>query len=943
MNVKLRVLSAGVLFFLGQTAFAQKTKNDTVSKEKQIEEVVVTGYRTKKADEIIQAQSVISSKEFSEQQSTLSMTNMLQGKAPGVFVQANSGQPGNGGSIQIRGISGLGSSDPLVVIDGQYASIAQYNALNPSDVESVTILKDAASTSQYGSRASSGVLVVTTKKGNSGKTSYMFQTRFGYSKKVSDKELNFQMMDANQKLNWENSIADAVGIQQWTPAQITELSALNHNWQNDVLQNSSEESYLFSANGGDKKNLFYYSLGYDHNSGIIRYIDGLKRYSARFNFESQLSEKLKIGLNTSLQYQITQNQRDRNNAQNPIYFMYQANPYETVLDADGNYNLTGAGFPVLEALQNNPNYNKNLRLNGSIFGEYKLTNYLKFKSTLLGTYAQLKTPSAIYKGSYLDTVLGYNGWFSLTNNDVFNYTINNRLDFDKSFGAHNVSATVFHEFYRGLSNTMAVSKQGINNPQLDPFQLSNYASLLTTTGTKTVYTLNSFAGLLDYNYAKKYFVSASLRRDASSKFGENNKYGNFWSVSGGWNIAKENFLADTKLSVLKLRASYGTVGNDATIPDYVNYDYASFGLYGSTPTTFINLVGNPDLKWEVAKMQNYGLDFVYGNRLRGSFEYFITKRSDFLQLVSGKDTKGGYAYYKNVGDLENKGLETELSYDIIKNTNWTWNLHGNLTNVKNKLLALKDGETERPTGPFGDSVLKVGEIPYLFKMVRYAGVNPANGEALYYTDRSTPGQNETFYNVEGGKATNVYNASDAQVLYGKSPAPKLFGGFGTSFSYKNFDVNAEFSYKYGGWAINYEELNRLDAAQYNTNKSTDATNFWQKPGDTNVLPKPTSSGLQTTDYFLQKTDYIRFRSLSVGYTFDKNFLGDKSFFESLRVYVQGQNLYIWTKFKGDPEAAIGTAESNSTSDTNYNYVPNSYYQYTYPIQKTFSIGFDLKF
>jgi ferric enterobactin receptor len=936
--VKLRVLSAGALFFIGQVAFAQTKKGDTIPKEKQIEEVIVTGYRTKKADEIIQAQSVISSKEFSEQQSTLSMTNMLQGKAPGVFVQANSGKPGDGGSIQIRGFSGLSNSDPLVVIDGMYASIAQYNALNPSDVESVTILKDAASTAQYGSRAASGVLVVTTKKGVSGKPTYMFQTRFGFSKKVSDKELNFQMMDARQKLNWENSIADGVGIDVRTPQEIEALAAQNHNWENDVLKNSSEESYLFSASGGNKKDIYYYSLGYDHNSGIIRDLDGLKRYTARFNFESQLSDKFRIGVNTSLQYQIIENQREVYNAQNPFRFMYGANPYDPIFNANGSYNPTGAGFPFLEAVKTNPSFNRNLRLNGSIFGEYKITDYLKFRSTALGTYAQLKAWSSIYTGSTLGGILGYpTGWLSQGNNDLFNYTINNRLDFDKSFGSHNVSATVFHEYYNGRSNTMTAAKTGINNTLLDPFQLSNYATPLTTTGTRTIYTLSSFAGLLDYNFDKKYFVSASIRRDGSSRFGENNKYGNFWSVSGGWNIAKENFLADTKLTTLKLRASYGTVGNDAPLPDYVNLNYGSFGLYGPAPTTYVTVWGNPDLKWEVAKMQNYGVDFVYGSRLRGSFEYFITKRNDFLQSVTGSDLSGGYTTYKNVGDLENKGIEAELSYDVIKNSNFSWNLHGNITNVKNKLLALKNGEQERVTGYYGDSVLKVGETPYIFKLVRYAGVNPDNGEALYYTNRSTANAGETFYNLDGGKATNVYNTSDATNITDKSPFPKVFGGFGTSFSYKKFDVSAEFSYKYGGWALNYAELDRLDPAQFNTNKSTDAVNFWQKPGDKDVLPKPTDSGLQSSDQFLQKTDYIRFRSLSVGYTFDKAFLGEDSFVNSFRVYVQAQNLYVWTKFKGDPEAAVGLSENTT------NYVPSSYYAYTYPIVKTFSIGFDIKF
>jgi len=519
----------------------------------------------------------------------------------------------------------------------------------------------------------------------------------------------------------------------------------------------------------------------------------------------------------------------------------------------------------------------------------------------------------------------------------FNYTINNRLDFDKSFGLHNFSATAFHEFYKGRSNSMSAAKQSINNPLLNPYQLTNYATPLTTTGAQTNYTLSSVAGLLDYNYDKKYFVSGSIRRDGSSRFGTNNKFGTFWSVSGGWNIAKENFLADTKLNTFKLRASYGTVGNDAPLPDYVNLDYASFGLYGAAPTNYVVTAGNPDLKWEVAKMQNYGVDFAYGSRLRGSFEYFITKRNDFIQQVSGSDISGGYSFYRNVGDLENKGIEAELSYDVIKNRSFTWNLHGNIANIKNKLLSLRDGEKERVTGPYGNSALVVGEIPYLFKLVKYAGVNPANGDALYYTNRATPNVGETFYNLEGGKATNVYNTSDVQNITDKSPFPKVFGGFGSSFSYKRFDISAEFSYKFGGWALNYAELDRLDPAQYTSNKSTDATNFWQNPGDTNVLPAPTDQGLTTSDYFLEKTDYIRFRSLSVGYTFDKSFLGENSIVDSFRVYVQGQNLYVWTKFKGDPEAAVGLSENTA------NYVPGSYYAYTYPITKTFTIGFDIKF
>lgn len=929
MNVKLKVLTAGVLFFIGAEAvMAQKTKSDSV-KTKNIDEVIVVGYNSKKSNEIIQAQSTVSSKELSQQANTVSLTNMLQGKAPGILVQSSNGQPGNGGNINIRGISGLGGTDPLVVIDGQYSSINQFNALNPNDIESVNIMKDAAATAQYGSRAAAGVVVVVTKRGASGKPTYSFQTRLGFGQMIPDSERGYTMMDAAQKLSWENAIADGVGIGTYTPDEIAVLSANNHDWQKDILKNSIEESYYFQASGGNDKNTYYYSLGYDHSGGLVKYIDGLKRYTARFNFDSQVSSKFKIGLNSSIQYQITQNQRDRYNGQNPFYFMYGANPYETVFDSNGNYELTGVGFPVIEALQKNLNFNKNLRLNGSLYAEYKIFDFLKFKSTVHGTYAQLKNPSIIYPGSYLDGVLGYNGWISIANNDFFNYTTNNRLDFNKSFGNHKLNLTVFHEYSQENSNFTTATKKGLSNINLNLYQLSNYTTPLTTTGSRVVTTRESLASLFDYSYAGKYFASASLRRDGSSRFGFDYQYGNFWSASVGWNIAKEKFLENSDFNTLKLRASYGTVGNDANLPDYYNKNYLSYGVYGPFPSASVVVPGNTSLKWEVAKMQNYGLDFEYAKRIKGSFEYFITKRFDFVQAVNDISQQGLLTYFTNVGDIENKGFETELSVDVIKKQDWNWNIRVNWSKVDNKVLALKNGEDERITGTYGDNVLKVGYAPFLFRMVKSAGVDSATGDALYY-------------NLDG-TITNVYSGSLAQNIYDKSPVAKGFGGFGTTLSYKALDISADFAFKYGGYAINYFWLDRLDPSQYLTNKVTDAANFWQNPGDTNVLPRPTSDGIYATDYFLQKTDYIKLRSLNIGYTFDKKFLGEAVPINSFRVFLQGQNLYTWTKFKGDPESAIGLGESNSTTATSYTFVPNSYYAYTYPIPRTYLIGFEINF
>nr|WP_314493648.1 SusC/RagA family TonB-linked outer membrane protein [uncultured Chryseobacterium sp.] len=933
MNVKLRVLSAGALFFLGQIAYAQVAKPDTITNQKDIEEVVVTGYRTKKTDEITQAQSVIGSEEMKQQSNTLSLTNMLQGKAPGVLVQTLSGQPGSGGSITIRGFSNFSNTGALVVIDGQYSSFAQLNAMNPSDVESQVILKDAAATAQYGSRAAAGVIVVTTKRGTKGKTNYSFESRFGTSKKISDKEMNFQMMDAGQKLAWENAIAPFVGNTPYTPAEVAELTAQNHDWQKDILRNSREESYFFSANGGTDKSTFYYSLGYDSNSGIIQNLNALKRYSARFNFENQLSDKIRIGINTSLQYQQTQNQRDLNNGQNPFNFMYSANPYEPVFLADGTYNPTSAGFPVLEALRTNTSSNSNLRINGNIFGEYQFTDWLKFRSSLFNTFAQLKGKSILQPKSYLDVILGLNGQVSQSNNDLYYLTANQRLDFDKKFGSHSVSATAFYEYSTEDTNTMAATGRNYRTPGLDI--LSNMVTPFSTTGSRTQTRRTSLALLADYNYDLRYLVSASVRRDGSSRFGLENQFGVFWSASAAWNIAKESFIDMPDLKALKLRASYGIAGNDAPIPDYVNQPYVGFGLYGPNATTVVpTTVGNKLLEWEKVKITNFGLDFNYLNRFRGSVEYFINKRSDFLQLIPNATVQGGYTVYDNSGELENKGIELDLSADVIRKQDWTFQLRGNFSNVKNKILALREGETERNVGV--NNKLQVGESPYFFRMVRSAGVNSQTGEALYYTNRTTANDGETFYDVEGGRATNVYSSTDIQDIKDKSPYPKYFGGFGATFTYKKFDITADFSYKFGGYAVNNEALNRLDSSQFNTNKSVDAFNYWQNPGDTNVLPAPSQDGIWLTDYFLQKTDYIRFRSLNVGYTFDKNFLGENVPLSSIRVYAQAQNLFLWTQFQGDPEVAVGSGEGNTD-------VPGSYTLYTYPTQRTFTLGIELQF
>ncbi|WP_312902977.1 SusC/RagA family TonB-linked outer membrane protein [Chryseobacterium taichungense] len=926
MNVKLRVLSAGALFFLGQAAFAQTVKTDTLPKEKQIEEVIVTGYQRKKADEITQAQSVVGGDEIRRNSPTTSIGNSLQGRASGVFVQSVTGQPGSVATILVRGVAGVGgSSEPTYVVNGMYMTARQFSAINPADVESISILKDAAATAQYGARGANGVVVVTTKSGRAGKTVYSFETKFGFSEKLKDN--NFKMMNANELLNFQNQL-DFLGVAPWTQDEISTLSKYDHNWQKDLLRKSSVQSYLFSAQGGTKESTFYYSLGYDKDSGILRDINGIDRYTGNFGFTNQLSEKLKLGVNLGIQYQETDNFLDYFNTQNPFAAMYLYAPYEPIYNADGSYNQTmSAGSNVVEQIRTYPQQDQRLRIPVNLFGEYKIIDGLKFKSNFNGLFDWYMSTAWLKKGSNLDlTVNGQVPTGRISKNSFygFNYTWNNSLNYVKSFGDHHFDVLGFVEYNDNFNETLAASAYGLKSSEISVPSITTPSARNTFTGNKTRNTLFSLAAIVNYDYQGKYLLTGSIRRDGSSRFGANSKYGTFWSASAAWNIAKEDFLRGGFINDLKLRASYGTTGNDGTVVDYTNVTNVGYGLYGTNPTLGpIITVGNPDLKWEANAITNLGVDYAFWNRrVRGSIEVYQNKRKDFIQLFPFTVEQGSYQQYSNAGDMTQKGLEAELSVDVLKNSDFTWNLHANISFQKSVLDALSNGQTERN---LGYTYLKVGETPYMFYSVRFAGVDPSNGDALYYD--------------KNGNITNVYSAGDAVPLTDKSPFPKSFGGFGTTFQYKGLDLSADFAFKLGSYTYNnmyYQAVDPLSAASgYNVAQA--AANFWQNPGDTGVFQRADSNGLRDSDQWIEKSDYLRLRSLTLGYTFDKELLGESVPLNKLRIYVQGQNLWTATKFHGEPEVSLGSAGSTSL------FVPGSYNLYTYPAVKTIMVGMQLEF
>lgn len=944
MNVKLCIITTAALFFTGQVVMGQKKTNDSIQ-EKNIEEVVVTGYQKKSKDEVTSAITVVSGKALSNFSSSTMGTNALQGKAAGVDIAALNGKPGGGSMINIRGLGNItttvGASNPLFVIDGFIVGNDQraqdvFNSINPNDYENISILKDAAAAAIYGSQGANGVIVLTTKSGKSGKPVITLSSRIGFSEKIKD--INFRMMNSAEKIDYEKKMLGlgVAGYTNWTDANMASALALDHNWQKDILRTSAIESYQVGIRGGNEKSKYTFSLGYDSDNGIVENVHAYKRYTGRMKYEANPTDRLNIGGSMGVNYTMSQEIRDRNNAQNPFRAMYSYNPYEPVYNADGTYNPTKQGFPILEALKNNPENINSLIFDGNIFAQYKIANGLNFKTQLGGYFNNIRRTSKTLRGSYLDTILGINGSVVEQNQNRFRYTNSNTLNYVKSFGDHSFDLLGLVEYTEFRNDYISGTGRNFSSPSLS--ELDNASTPFEVKGYNELYRTFSYGAFLTYDYAKKYVLTASIRQDKDSRFGKNNTLSEpFWSLSAAWNLTNEDFLkSNDVLSLLKLRASIGTRGYN-NIGLNLNNVLMSGSSYGSNPTISPNAnYGNADLKWEVTKSQNYGAEFGFvKNRVRGTLDYFIDQKKDFILFVPNLSSEGGaYSQSINAGDLKNKGLEASLSVDIIKSKDFVWSVRANTSLMSYKLNKLRDKETERVVGSI--NMLREGQEPFSFYLVRSAGINPENGNEIYYT--------------KDGGTTEVYNSNDAVLLEGKSPLPKLYGGFGTSLSYKGFDLQADFTYKSGNYTYNYMALNMLNYANGTTsNMRADAADYWTAPGQTGVLPRPNNTnnapggitGLQTTDRFLQDASYIRLRNVSIGYTFDKRSFGESFPVNKIRLSLTGQNLATWTKFQGDPEVSIGSGENQTGAGQTF--INGAFALYSYPAVKTYLFGIEVEF
>ena len=600
-----------------------------------------------------------------------------------------------------------------------------------------------------------------------------------------------------------------------------------------------------------------------------------------------------------------------------------------VNDAQGNpiFNPTSTGFPIARALTTEPENNRNFLIIGGAYADVKFSEKFSNRFSVNATSNRFNRTNRSIAGGVLQGFVG-DANFPGTQTDNysldFEYNVNNILSYRDSFGLHNIGADFLLEYNENIFTDLFATSRGFPSPDI-PYQ--DVAAEATAAGSEERRRILFSQGLfLDYNYDEKYILSGSIRRDGSSRFAPDNKYGYFYSGSAAWNLAKEDFLQGSFVDDLKLRASYGTSGNQ-NIGNFAYLDLLQFNTYNGFTTAIPVGVGNPDIQWESQAILDIGVEFaLFNNRVSGVVDYFKKNSRDLLLDRPISQTVGdeNNSITANIGEIENSGVEVSLKADVIRNADFIWTVGGNASFLDNEVVSLVDGEDI----PNGTTRLREGEEVYSFFLVRYAGVNPANGQPLYYD--------------ADDNLTNEYSSADAVLLEDKSPFANLEGGFYTSLKYKGFGLRGDFVFKKGNYILNYQRSSGVQISNIDANQRVEAFNYWKEPGDQNVLPNPiyANTADQTSTRFLESGDYVRLRTLTLDYRVPSEFLSQFSL-DGLRLYATGQNLLTWTDYNGDPEIGLGSAETADAGTQGF--VPGEFSLFSYPQTKSYTFGVELSF
>ncbi len=923
----------------------------------QLGEVVVVGYGTQLKQDVTGNVASVSGTAINNIPVN-SFEQALQGRAAGVLVTAQNGKLGQGINVQVRGSSSISAGNqPLYVIDGMIvnsnnlsgttSSTNPMSDINFNDIQSIEILKDASAAAIYGARASNGVVLVTTKRGQSGKTNITVGMQYGSSKPTNNRDfLNSEQYielyreaavnrdlasgfdPVNNPGDYPGSfLEDIEGTFDYLAGD-TDWRALenNTNWEKEAFQKAGLFNFDISASGGNEKTKFYFNGGYTDQDGIL-IGNSFERFTGRLNLDHKVNNRLSFGTNINIARTTNNRVADDRQFSSPLQLVAQS-PLTPVRDKSGilfddDFNPAMFYYPATMELENSrfvTSVNRNIV---ALNAKYALTKDL----SVIAEYGidLLTQNEDRFQNSKTEVGRAVNGYGRSAWAQVFNQTSRVYLNYFKQVNLHSFDLTGGMDYQ---TTTIDRTRAEAQNYPLDGLTtLSSAADPILTTGSFTKEIFLSYYARANYKFNNRYLLSLSGRYDGSSKFGTDNQFGFFPAVSAGWIISEESFFnATNTLSFLKLRSSYGITGN-ADIGNYIAQGVFAPEAYDGSSGLSTDRIPNPDLRWEKTLQFDLGLDLAFFNdKLSVQLDYYNKQTNDLLLNREITGVTGFQQLYGNVGSLENTGIEAAVNYAIVRNEDISWKVGFNYARNRNKVLQL-DGDNDiiDPSSTRFMNVVKVGQPIGVFYGAEYAGVDPANGNALWFVNEGVEGE-----------TTSIY-AEAKKVVLG-TPTPTTVYGFNMDLVYKGFDLSILFQGVAGNKIFNAAGAFMSANARFEDNQTIDQLRRWQNPGDITDVPQARlfrNNGAQISSRALTDGDYLRLKTITLGYSLPASLLSKISL-TSARLYVTGQNLLTFTKYEGwDPEV-----NTDYTSDTSY-FLGNDFY--SAPQAKNLIVGIKVGF
>ena len=967
-----------------EVAIRSSVRVSLASDAEVLDDVIVVAYGTAKKSSFTGSAANVDNKKL-EMRPITSVTNGLEGQATGVLMTSASGQPGSTGSIRIRGYGSINaSSAPLYVVDG-IPFDGSLSSINPSDIESMTILKDASAGALYGARGANGVVMITTKQGKEGKTNVTWRSTVGWSERaqkpydmLNQKEfvqLSYEALRNGLIFNSGYSWADAEAAaraslggssylggsagEQYNPFKNYSWSELidpatglvrddaksvyDEQWMDNLLRTGFRQEHQMNVNGGTEKTKYMISLGYLNEDGILK-TTGFERYTGRANVNTQVNDWFQANLNIGLsQSRQNYSDYDGSSTSNPWYSSQFVSPLFPVYlrDAAGNIVNDEFGKPTLDYGETGRpgSYNDFNPLGGLTLDKAKIQNdgasvrtgvTFGGDSDKLGAFKGLKlqvnfgadyrnTSYMGYMNMYHGNQANAGGYLEKESTRTLSYTLNQLLTYTRSFGRHNLDVLAGHEYYSYHYQNLDAAKTNLVD---GIYELRPATTTVNADSYSNDYRIESWMGRINYNFDDKYYLSASVRTDGSSRFHKDNRWGTFWSVGANWRVTKEAFMQNVSwVNNLNVKASYGEQGNDELGTLYAWQSLYSLSYAnGNNIGGFVASLENKDISWEKNANLNVGIEAaLFDNRVRLNAEYYNKKTKDMLLNYPMATSTGFNGYDANVGDMRNSGFEVELGLTPVRIQDFEWNLTWMGSTVNNKVLHLTK---ESPEIISGIRIIKEGYELNTFYMAKSAGVDPQTGAQLYWA----------YDKDDNGNITNEYITSDvAKASTSKyflgSRIPDLYGSIGTDLTWKGLTLSVLTTYSIGGKIYDSLYAGSMNNMYYNNNWNRHALRRWTQPGDVTDVPRIEVGGkYATTDRFLVDASYFAIKNVTLSYSLPRTWMRSAGL-NAVRLFGSIDNLALFTHLQGmDPQYSF-------SGGTNYDYTPN----------RTYSVGIEVNF